>query len=246
MSAVRTPSGGETPGSPSKPAVTHDRARHLRIWYELIRCLGLLWFSCCGGLRATGREHIPRSGGALLISNHASYLDVFVLGIPVPRTLNYVARSTLFLPILRTLIYSVGGFPIQREGMGASGLKETLRRLRNGGMVLLFPEGTRCRDGRLGELKPGIAVLAERARVPIVPAAVAGTFEAWPRSQLLPSTHAIRIHYGPPIPPEEIAGLPAESITALLHDRLALCHAEALRALARDLQIEPDRPRTGS
>jgi 1-acyl-sn-glycerol-3-phosphate acyltransferase len=130
--------------------------------------------------------------------------------------------------------------------MGASGLKETLRRLRRGGVVILFPEGTRSPDGRLGGLKPGIAVLAQKARVPVVPAAVAGTFEAWPRGRPLPSAHAIRIDYGPPILPEEISQLSSEAVTALIRDRIAACHRRALRALARDLLAEPAAAGDGS
>ena len=99
-----------------------------------------------------------------------SFLDVFFVGIPLQRPLNYVARSTLFVPVLGPFIRSVGGFPIQREGIGASGMKETLKRLRAGGIVALFPEGTRSPDGELGPLKPGIAVLASRVGVPVVPA----------------------------------------------------------------------------
>jgi 1-acyl-sn-glycerol-3-phosphate acyltransferase len=224
-----------------------DRSWPARAWYELCRWVTLTYFSASGGFRASGAHHLPRSGPALLVSNHLSYLDVFALGTASPRRLNYVARSTLFLPGFGALIRSVGGFPIQREGMGASGLKETLRRLRRGGVVLLFPEGTRSPDGRLGAMKPGIAVLARKARVPVVPAAVAGTFEAWPRGRALPGPHAVRVDIGPPIPPEEIAGLSAEAVTALIHDRIADCQRLALRALARDLQVEPvpDPPRHG-
>ncbi|MBX6316550.1 MAG: 1-acyl-sn-glycerol-3-phosphate acyltransferase, partial [Isosphaeraceae bacterium] len=174
-------------------------------------------------------------GGALLVSNHLSHLDVFVLGLLLPRPLNYVARSSLFFPPLGALIRSVGGFPIQREGIGAEGLKETLRRLRAGGIVTLFPEGTRSRDGELGSLKPGLAVLAARARVPIIPAAIAGTFEAWPRWRLFPTPHPIRVHYGRPISPEQIEGLTPEALSALIRDRLLGCQRRARRALARDL-----------
>jgi 1-acyl-sn-glycerol-3-phosphate acyltransferase len=178
----------------------------------------------------------------LLISNHLSYLDVFALGLLVPRRLNYVARSTLFLPVLGALIRSVGGFPIQREGMGASGLKETLRRLRNGGIVVLFPEGTRSRNGDLGPIKPGIAALATRARVPIVPAGLAGTFEAWPRRRPWPWPYPIRVHYGPAIVPEELAGLAPEAVVSLIRDRLLASQQIARRGLSRDLGQNPHPP----
>jgi 1-acyl-sn-glycerol-3-phosphate acyltransferase len=180
---------------------------------------------------------VPATGGALLISNHLSHLDVFVLGLMAPRPLSYMARSSLFVPPLGFLIRSVGGFAIRREGIGAEGLKETLRRLRSGGIVLLFPEGTRSRDGALGPLKPGIAALAARTHMPVVPAAVAGTFEAWPRSARLPRPHPIRVHFGPPIPPEQLTRLDPEAITALLRERILLAQHQARQGLRRDLEI---------
>jgi 1-acyl-sn-glycerol-3-phosphate acyltransferase len=207
----------------------------LLAWYRFVRFVTATMASVVLRWRATGHENVPESGGVLLVSNHLSYLDVFFLGIPLRRLLNYVARSTLFVPVLATLIRSVGGFPIQREGMGASGMKETLRRLRAGGIVTLFPEGTRSPDGELGPLKPGIAVLVVRAGVPVVPVGLAGTFEIWPRSRWIPVPHPIRIHYGRPILPAEIAGMETESITALIRDRLDECRLEARRGLRRDL-----------
>jgi 1-acyl-sn-glycerol-3-phosphate acyltransferase len=207
----------------------------LLAWYRLIRFLAGTLAALLLRWRATGHHHVPESGGVLLVSNHLSYLDVFFLGIPLRRPLNYVARSTLFVPILGTLIRSVGGFPIQREGIGASGMKETLKRLRAGGIVTLFPEGTRSRDGELGPLKPGIAVLVSRAGVPVVPVGLAGTFEIWPRSRLLPVPHPIRIHYGRPIFPEELAGMDTAAITSLIQERLSECRLEACRGLRRDL-----------
>jgi 1-acyl-sn-glycerol-3-phosphate acyltransferase len=200
-----------------------------------VKTTAATWLAAFGGWRSTGWRNMPETGGVVLVSNHLSYLDVFILGVGVPRPLNYVARSTLFLPVLGPLIRSIGGFPIQREGMGASGMKETLKRLRSGGVVTLFPEGTRSPDGELGELKAGIALLVARAAVPVVPAGLAGTFRAWPRGQLLPRPHPVRVHYGPPILPEDLVGLEPRAVTALIRDRIADCIEEARRGLARDL-----------
>jgi 1-acyl-sn-glycerol-3-phosphate acyltransferase len=205
------------------------------LWYRTVQGVFGVLFAAMGGIRATGRENLPSTGGALLVSNHLSHLDVFVLGIPLERPLNYVARSTLFFPPLGFFIRSVGGFPIQREGMGAQGLKETLKRIRRGGIVVLFPEGTRSRDGELAALKAGIAVLAARSRVPVVPAGIAGTYEAWPRNRRLPRPHPLRIHFGQPIFPEELKKLDGGAVTALIRTRMIECQRIARLGLARDM-----------
>jgi len=222
------------PAQPSEVGLSQDRSSAKLVWYRCIQWIVATFFAAYGGWRATGRHNLPEKGGVLLVSNHLSFLDVFLLGIPLRRPLNYVARSTLFLPGLGALIRSVGGFPIQREGMGASGLKETLRRLKNGGIVALFPEGTRSPDGEMREIKPGIAVLVSRARVPVVPAGIAGTFEAWPRTNLIPRPRPIRIHYGPAIHPSELETLDLEQIKALIALRMQESRAIAVEALRQD------------
>lgn len=229
----RAANPGPAEGQAAPPKA--DRSWGRLLWYRLARAVCGTFFALYGGWRVSGREDVPESGGALLVANHASFLDVFLLGMSMRRPLNYVARSTLFVPVIGFLMRSIGGFPIQREGMGASGMKETLRRIRNGGIVTLFPEGTRTPDGELGPLKPGIAVLVARAGVPVIPAGIAGTFEAWPRTRRFPRPRPLRIHYGRPIVPEEIAGMPPEAVTALIAGRIRECISHARNGLARDL-----------
>jgi 1-acyl-sn-glycerol-3-phosphate acyltransferase len=212
-----------------------DRSLGSLIWYKGVQHLCATLAEVVMRWRATGQGQIPASGGVLLVCNHLSFLDVFFLGIPLRRPLNYLARSTLFMPGLSALMRSVGGYPIQREGIGASGMKETIRRLRAGGVVALFPEGTRSSDGELGPLKPGIASLASRVGVPVVPVGLAGLFESWPRTRLMPVPHPVRIHYGAPIFPEELAGLDTDAIAALIRARMCESHSEAIRAMARDM-----------
>ncbi len=221
---------------PREEPIRRDRSRGSLIWYRIVQCVCSSLALCVMRWRANGQGHIPAAGGVLLVCNHVSFLDVFFVGIPLRRPLNYVARSTLFLPVLGMLIRSVGGFPIQREGIGASGMKETLKRLKAGGIVTLFPEGTRSPDGELGPLKPGIAVLAARVGVPVVPAAVAGLHESWPRSRPVPVPHPVRIHYGPPIMPSEMAGLDPKLVTELIRGRMQAIHEEARRALRNDME----------
>ena len=206
-------------------------------WYRTVQWFFSTLLASTYGLRASGRENLPDAGAAMLVSNHLSHLDVLVLGILLDRPLNYVARSSLFFFPLGPFIRSCGAFPIQRDGIGAQGLKETLRRLKSGGIVTLFPEGTRTEDGELGELKQGIALLAAKARVPILPAAIAGTFEAWPKSRAFPVSHPIRVQFGRPIPPEQVRTLSPEALTALIRERILECQATAREGLARSSPV---------
>ena len=123
-------------------------------------------------------------------------------------------------------------------GLGLSGLKETLRRLRQGEFVLIFPEGTRTGDGSVLPLKPGFCAVARRGRVPLIPVGVAGAFEAWPRKAKLPRPAPIRIVIGQPITPEEFEAWTDDQLVAELEQRIRDCHSRA----ARDLNVSRYRP----
>lgn len=195
------------------------------------RGIGMLAF----GIRVFGREHFPLTGGALVCANHQSYLDPVLVGLTADRRVHYLARANLFeIPLFSTLIDWYDAIPIERDGMGISGVKETLRRLKRGAAVLIFPEGTRTSDGELQPIKPGFSALARRGGVPLVPIAIEGAFQAWPRTRKLPSSGTIHIHVAPPIPPEECAALNDDELAAKLEQRLAdaLASARATREAA--------------
>ncbi len=196
-----------------------------RLWYQLLQRLLQLVAVLVYGVRYWGRENIPGSGGVLVVSNHQSHLDPPLVGIGCPRRLNYVARETLFrFAPFAWLIDSVGAFPIDREGMGLGGIKESLKRLKRGEMVLIFPEGTRTGDGAIAPFRPGFTTLAVRSGAAILPVAIEGAFQVWPRRQKFPGRGRIRVCYGPPILPAEFAGCDERELLAEVERRVHECH----------------------
>src|SRR5439155_22007917 len=128
-----------------------------RVGYDVFRVLARSAAIWLYGLRVQGRENWPAAGGGLVCANHQSMFDPPLVGLTCSRRMNYLARDTLFrVPILSQLITFLYAIPIDREGVGLAGLKETLRRLKAGELVLIFPEGTLTHDGEVGPLKPGL------------------------------------------------------------------------------------------
>jgi 1-acyl-sn-glycerol-3-phosphate acyltransferase len=151
-----------------------------------------------------------------------------LIGLACNRRLNYLARQTLFrFSPFRWLINSLDAIPIDREGSGLAGLKETLRRLKRQEIVLIFPEGTRTRDGKVAPLKPGFCSLAKRAGVPLIPAAIDGAYDAWPRGRPYPALSVIHVRFGEPLPPDEVAKLTDDQLLAEVERRIRACHDSA-------------------
>jgi 1-acyl-sn-glycerol-3-phosphate acyltransferase len=205
-----------------------------RLWQAFLKFLARLGFVAVYGIRCHGRSNVPATGGGLVLSNHQSNLDPVIVGLASDRRLNYVARETLlrFAP-LRWLLFSLDAIPIDREGTGLGGLKETLKRLRRGEMVLIFPEGTRTTNGDVRPLKPGFCAIARRAGVPLVPVAMDGSFDAWPRQRLLPGRSVIHVCFGEPIAPSEIELLTDDQLVQEVERRIRECHARARESRLR-------------
>lgn len=152
--------------------------------------------------RVFGTHHVPRRGGVLLVSNHQSFLDPVLATLAIPRECNYMARDTLFHhPVLRRVIEFLNAFPVKRGTADMGAIKETLRRLKSGKVVLTFPEATRTVDGSVGPMRAGVVLLARKTRVPIVPMLILGAFESWPRTAKLPTPRPILVAYAEPIYP---------------------------------------------
>lgn len=172
-------------------------------WYGFCQFFTLVFFLVLYRTRVFGREHVPAEGGCLLASTHQSFFDPVLVGLLLGRQIRQLARESLFRnPVFGRLIRSLGAIPIERGRNDRQALSQGIEALRRGHLLLVFPEGTRTRDGTIGPLKPGIFLMARRAGVPIVPVAVVGAYEAWPRNRALPSLlKGLRVGFGPPLDP---------------------------------------------
>ena len=167
------------------------------MFYGITRVLSRIGGALLWRWEVRGAANVPRAGGVILASNHQSYLDVLLLGGACPRHIRYLARRTLWdVPVLGALITDWKAIPVNREAPGKDELRGIVEVVRGGEVLALFPEGTRTKDGSLGEVRGGVGFLARRAGVPVVPVAIRGAFEVWPRERRLPGRGRIRIAFG--------------------------------------------------
>lgn len=150
--------------------------------------------------RVYNSERVPLTGSVILAANHMSYLDPPLVGSALSRPINYMARESLFrFPVVNQVLRSWNAVPVDRDGGGARGLKNILDRLRAGGGIILFPEGTRSRDGKLQPARSGIGLIVAKTDAPVVPVRVFGSFEAWGRDKIFPRPHRVMVKYGQPM-----------------------------------------------
>jgi 1-acyl-sn-glycerol-3-phosphate acyltransferase len=167
------------------------------IGWSFYRALFRFYF----GWRVYNAERVPLKGSVILASNHASYLDPPLVGSGIKRDINYLAREDLFdFPIAGWVLRKVQAVPVDREGGGARGLKAILERLLAGGGIILFPEGTRTRDGKLQPARSGIGLTVIKSAAPVVPVRVFGTYDAYGRHVRFPRPcRRVVVKYGRPL-----------------------------------------------
>lgn len=168
--------------------------------YRLLRFLSLLLCKLFFHLEVYGKEFIPQSGGFVLSSNHTSYLDPILLAVACPRILNFAARDSLFWnrPFAR-LLREVGAFPIKRWSADLSAVRESVRRLKNSFGLVVFPEGTRSVNADIQHITHGFVLLADKADVPVIPARILGSHNAWAKSKKIFRPAKVRVVFGRPV-----------------------------------------------
>ena len=166
-----------------------------RICHTICRVFGAVFFR----LRVHGREHMPESGGALVVSNHVSFLDPPLIGASYHQPIYYLARKTLFKGPFAWLLPRIQVIPVERGKADMAGLKRVLAMLKDNQRVLLFPEGTRSPDGTLQEPEAGVGFIIAKCGTPVVPMRIFGAHEAFPRNSKLPRPGRVHVVAGPPV-----------------------------------------------
>ncbi len=189
--------------------------------------------------RAFNPERVPKQGAVILASNHASILDPPLVGIGLRRECTFLARETLFnFAPVGWLLRRWQAIPIDRDGSGAAGMKRILAALEKGRAVILFPEGTRTRDGQLQSVRSGIGLLAIKSEAPVVPVRVWGTFEAMGRGVHFPKPKRVMVKYGEPM---GFAELRAEAKNCSKQRLKEIYQQVANEILAAIAKLEPKR-----
>ncbi|NBM19041.1 1-acyl-sn-glycerol-3-phosphate acyltransferase [Streptomyces sp. GC420] len=168
--------------------------------------------------RIEGLEHIPAEGAAIVAGNHLSFSDHFLMPAILKRRITFLAKAEYFTGpgikgrLIAAFFRSAGQIPVDRSGKeaGQAAIREGLGVLRKGELLGIYPEGTRSHDGRLYKGKVGVAVMAIKAQVPVIPCAMVGTFEAQPPGQIIPSIRPVSIRFGRPLDFARYAGMENE------------------------------------
>jgi len=151
-------------------------------------------------LKIIGSENCPENGPLIVAPNHASFLDPLIAGFAVPRELNFMARNSLFRnKIFGRILTAVNAFPLKRKGADVGAMRLAIDKLCHGKAVLIFPEGTRSKDDRLGIPGAGIGLLAASSGASILPCYIKGSREALPRGAVFPRFKKITVYVGKPL-----------------------------------------------
>src|SRR3954470_10394567 len=177
----------------------------MKFWYYLGWSVSRALFKFYFRFRVYDSENVPLSGPVILASNHASYLDPPLVGSGLHRPINYLARESLFrIWPFGWLLRQLNSVPVDRDGGGARGLKAILDRLLAGGVIILFPEGTRTKDGKLQPARSGIGLTVIKSNAVVVPVRTFGTFECYNRKIKFHMPIRLSVKYGKPMKFEKL------------------------------------------
>ncbi len=148
----------------------------MRFGYWLVHRFVYFLIKIIWGLKVRGRKNVPVEGPVIIASNHISFLDPPILGVSIPREAHFAAKEELFKNILLgRLIAYLNAFPVKRSGFDNAALKNSLKALKNGGALIMFPEGTRSRTKDLLPFKRGIGYVVSKTKAVVIPVYIKGS-----------------------------------------------------------------------
>jgi long-chain acyl-CoA synthetase len=220
----------EGPDDPLLRGILVSRPLFVPVAWLIMKLVGLVARMLIG-LRTSGQEHIPAKGPFLISPNHQSYIDAFVMVSALPfrtfRQVFFVGATEYFeTPFMRWLASFLNVVPVDPDANLVRAMQAGASGLRHGKVLVLFPEGERSPDGSVKRFKKGAAILSIHLGVPIVPVAIEGAFEVWPRNQpfnwrgMWPvSRTGVHVEFGPPLNPEAVSAERPEERYAALTER---------------------------
>jgi len=207
------------------------------IGWSLFRCMYATYFHW----HVAHEDRVPLQGPVILASNHASFLDPPLVGSPIRRPINFLARESLFrFPGVGALLRSWQAVPVDRDGGTGKGLKRILERLEQGGAIILFPEGTRTRDGKLQRAHAGIGLTVIKSTAPVIPCRVFGTYKAFGRHVIIPRPVGVKVMYGEPMLFTALRAEAAQCTKQRLKEIYQQVSDEIMAAIAK-LEFEPEK-----
>lgn len=180
------------------------------IFYNLAKLFAWMFFQ----MRIVHPERMIETGPLILAANHASFFDPPLAGICSHRGVYYLARKTLLKwPFFGPLFPAMNVIPVERDGNDMSALREVIKKIKEGNGVVLFPEGTRSKDGHLQPARAGIGLVIAKTSAPVVPMRIFGAYDAFPKNATGLQFPKITVVIGKPIhfTPEEVANSSRET-----------------------------------
>lgn len=165
------------------------------MWHLIFKLFFTIIFKLLFKLKTEGLENIPKKTNFIAVANHASFMDPLLIGVAIPPKIRWIVLTEIFY----TNLVWARWFINKMRALPHTGLQNAIDLLMKEDNIGIFPEGTRTRDGKLNEFKRGAAVLALKTGRPVLPFAIIGAFEAYPRKRLFPRPYPIKIKIGKPI-----------------------------------------------
>lgn len=193
------------------------------IWWYFLEVPLFLWMTLAYRYRQWGSRRVPERGPVLLVANHQSFLDPVLLGIAGHHRPFYaMARATLFrYPLFKWLLGTLRAIPIDQDANDIGAVRRCVNVLREGHVLVVFPEGARTLDGMTAPFAPGTMVLIKRARPTVIPVAIEGAHDVWPRHQSLPCAFGrIATMYGRPIAADTLLSMGPDGALNSLRDQV--------------------------